>query len=217
MLSKTQLLEQLELQDRMNSVVNPDWINAGYDWQRAIMVEAVETLEHYGWKWWKKSEPDIHQVRMELVDIWHFILSAALVRTNGRQEEAADWLTLVCGTSTSNFHPLSDPETVRLCLDGMAHLAAIKVVPVTRLRDLLAATGMSWDDLHRMYIGKNVLNLFRQANGYREGTYVKVWNGKEDNEVLTEILAATPTVSAKYLSLALDAAYKGVLHPTSAD
>ena len=36
---------------------------------------------------------------------------------------------------------------------------------------------------------KNVLNKFRQDNGYKEGTYRKIWNGKEDNVVLSEILS----------------------------
>lgn len=33
-----------------------------------------------------------------------------------------------------------------------------------------------------------MLNKFRQDNGYQNGTYVKIWNGKEDNEVLSQIL-----------------------------
>ncbi|MGB1748130.1 MAG: hypothetical protein ACPHGW_11420, partial [Pseudohongiellaceae bacterium] len=34
----------------------------------------------------------------------------------------------------------------------------------------------------------NVLNFFRQDNGYKEGTYRKLWSGREDNEVLVDIL-----------------------------
>ena len=40
----------------------------------------------------------------------------------------------------------------------------------------------------KLYIGKNCLNQFRQDNGYKEGHYIKVWNGKEDNVVMVEIL-----------------------------
>lgn len=43
-------------------------------------------------------------------------------------------------------------------------------------------------------MGKNVLNRFRQANGYRtaikEGTYRKLWGGREDNEHLFPALDA---------------------------
>ena len=39
------------------------------------------------------------------------------------------------------------------------------------------------------YIGKNVLNKFRQNNGYKEGNYRKIWGDLEDNEVLIEVLS----------------------------
>jgi len=47
---------------------------------------------------------------------------------------------------------------------------------------------MSFDELYQIYVGKNVLNMFRQDNGYKEGTYNKVWNGREDNEYLADIM-----------------------------
>ena len=40
----------------------------------------------------------------------------------------------------------------------------------------------------KSYVGKNTLNFFRQDNGYKDGTYIKEWDGLEDNEVLVEIL-----------------------------
>ena len=43
---------------------------------------------------------------------------------------------------------------------------------------------MDFDALYRSYVGKNVLNFFRQDHGYKEGTYVKNWAGREDNEHL---------------------------------
>ena len=48
---------------------------------------------------------------------------------------------------------------------------------------------MSFDQLYRGYVGKNVLNFFRQDHGYKEGTYRKHWHdGREDNEHLVEAL-----------------------------
>ena len=38
----------------------------------------VELLDHFGWKWWKLQPGDLDQVRLELVDIWHFGLSDLL-------------------------------------------------------------------------------------------------------------------------------------------
>ncbi len=47
----------------------------------------------------------------------------------------------------------------------------------------------SFDDLHRIYVGKNVLNRFRQDNGYKDGSYRKLWQDREDNEHLAEIMS----------------------------
>lgn len=55
-LCEAQLASKLELQDGMNSMVNPDWVSANNIWHRAIQVEAVKAIEHHGWKWWKKQE-----------------------------------------------------------------------------------------------------------------------------------------------------------------
>ena len=33
-----------------------------------------------------------------------------------------------------------------------------------------------------------MLNFFRQDNGYKDGTYRKLWGGREDNEVLVDII-----------------------------
>ena len=48
---------------------------------------------------------------------------------------------------------------------------------------------MDFETLHVGYIGKNVLNFFRQDNGYKEGTYNKQWDGVEDNEHLVDIVS----------------------------
>lgn len=66
---------------------------------------------------------------------------------------------------------------------------------------------MSWEVLFRQYVGKNVLNFFRQDHGYKEGTYIKVWaDGREDNEHLVEIMQA---VDAKADNVA-DLFYQGL-------
>lgn len=43
-------------------------------------------------------------------------------------------------------------------------------------------------DLSGYYFGKNVLNQFRQDNGYKEGTYIKIWNNEEDNVHMLRIV-----------------------------
>ena len=80
MLKSHQLSTMLTLQDKMNRKVNPDWLKTRSPFLRAVVIEGAEAIEHHGWKWWKKQHCDLPQLQMELVDIWHFILSEILLR-----------------------------------------------------------------------------------------------------------------------------------------
>ena len=48
-------------------------------------------------------------------------------------------------------------------------------------------------------MGKNILNRFRQENGYKDGTYKKIWNGEEDNEVLARLMLDMDSDSASFI------------------
>ena len=63
---------------------------------------------------------------------------------------------------------------------------------------MLNSVEMDFDELYRQYVGKNVLNFFRQDNGYKDGSYIKQWQGREDNEHLVEILAELDSAAANY-------------------
>ena len=43
------------------------------------------------------------------------------------------------------------------------------------------------NNLHTAYITKNCLNKFRQDNGYKAGTYIKMWNNVEDNVIAWDL------------------------------
>ncbi len=40
--------------------------------------------------------------------------------------------------------------------------------------------------------------FFRQDNGYKDGSYIKQWQGREDNEHLVEILAELDSQQPTY-------------------
>ena len=63
--------------------------------------------------------------------------------------------------------------------------------------------GVNLKVLYKFYVAKNVLNQFRQDHGYKEGTYKKVWKGKEDNEVMLSLLSGSnaPTIDVLYQKL----------------
>lgn len=195
-LTEAHLSTMLELQDAMNSKVNPQWIAANNDWHRAIQVEGVEAIEHHGWKWWKKQECDWAQLRMELVDIWHFILSASIQEKHGnialsKMQMLAEFSLRQKSVHFDNqYHVLTQMKLLDK-LDLLVGLAAAKRTSLALFESLLADCDMSWTDLFKQYVGKNVLNVFRQDHGYKAGTYIKNWQGREDNEHLVEILELT--------------------------
>lgn len=179
---KAKIKEMLVLQDEINRVVTEDWKQQGYPWYRAAMVESIEMLEHFGFKWWKKQTPDMAQVQLELVDIWHFMLSHYL--------EQSDSLESLADLLSPNESHQSDSDDLRALIDiFVGELASKKHFNTDVFYNMLSVTGLTFDDLYLQYIGKNTLNRFRQHNGYKDGSYVKIWDGLEDNEVLFQILA----------------------------
>jgi len=173
-----QLNVMLELQDKMNARVHSDWQSQNFQWYRAIWTECAETLDHYGWKWWKKQTPDRDQVCMELVDIWHFGLSILLLEGMSPAELISQLQEPQA--NSSDFRELLEEFT--------AATLSTKSFDLGRFRRLMVAVEMSMDDLYIQYVGKNVLNFFRQDHGYQDGSYQKIWDGKEDNEHLVEVL-----------------------------
>jgi dimeric dUTPase (all-alpha-NTP-PPase superfamily) len=186
-----QLLVMLEMQDAMNARVNPDWRQAGNAWYRAIWTECAEMLDHYGWKWWKHQQPDLEQVQLELVDIMHFAMSDYLLRE-------ADSDAVAARIEAELSDPRQYPD-IRVAIEAMAQSTiAQQSMHFSDFAGIMALIEMNFDQLYCTYIGKNVLNFFRQDHGYNDGSYIKIWNGREDNEHLVEVLASLDSASANF-------------------
>lgn len=169
------------MQDEHNTQVHPQWREQGYEYYRAIWVECAEMLDHYGWKWWKKQDPDLDQVKLELVDIWHFALSE-LMRADTLTDDVATQLSAVASAN-------GDAEGFRCAIEELAESSlrtkSFELVPFVQA---MAALPLPYEELFDLYIGKNILNRFRQDHGYKSGEYQKLWHGREDNEHLIEVL-----------------------------
>lgn len=186
-----QLEAMLVLQDKVNTQVNKNWRAQNFPWYRAIWVESAELLDHYGWKWWKKQTPDMEQVKLELVDIWHFGLSLEL------EQGAAEAVAV----------KMQSELTASRCEMGdfRSNLEAFTLKTISSRQfdlqgflQLMADVALPFDDLYRRYIGKNVLNRFRQDHGYQQGSYQKQWAGREDNEHLVELADALDAAAPDY-------------------
>ncbi|WP_444997201.1 dUTP diphosphatase [Aliikangiella sp. IMCC44359] len=176
-----QLATMLDMQDAMNKKVHENWLQQNFEWYRAIWIECAEMLDHYGWKWWKHQSPDMEQVKLELVDIFHFGLSCRLSDSND--------VNKIAETLDYEFSDIRHNEEFRTTLEDLAaNTLQTKSFNAQIFAGCMQQINMSFDELYTSYIGKNVLNFFRQDHGYKEGTYHKQWNGKEDNEHLVEVV-----------------------------
>lgn len=191
----TQLKIMLGLQDKMNTKVNDLWREQDYQWYRAIWIESAELLDHHGWKWWKKQSPDVEQVKLELIDIWHFGLSILLLE--GSDVDAlAQQLELDVQTALAAAVVNRD---FRLDLEDFAQATLVqRSFDLPSFMVLLKGMDMDMAELYRRYVGKNVLNFFRQDHGYKDGSYIKIWSGKEDNEHLVEASQVLDSASVNF-------------------
>lgn len=198
-MSKKSLIKvMLELQAKMNDVAKPDWLQNPPPYLRAALVEGVEAIDHWGFKWWKKQTPDHAETVMELIDIAHFYWSELIVNFDGSIDAAAAVVdeayakhckggiqeVVLDGT----IFNLGEIDLVRK-LEVLAGLSVVRRLSLELFFSILDDLNVSFDDLYKIYIGKNQMNHFRQTHGYKEGTYVKIWNGEEDNVHLNAILA----------------------------
>lgn len=200
----------IDLQTAFNDAVNPEWRRAGYRWNRAMWIEAGEMADHIGYKWWKNIDaaPAQKQVLLELVDIFHFYLSS-LIQSGKR--DLVDHI--VNNARFAQQHtPDKSKETLLSSIDELVNILTTPGMSDFRLSTdffrVMYTAGFTIEDVVDYYLGKNALNFFRLNNDYKIGSYVKIWNGKEDNVILDEILQSgdrdfdsiTAKLSAAYIN-----------------
>ena len=193
-----------QMQDGYNQVLHEQWRDQGFAFYRAIWVECAEMLDHFGWKWWKHGSPDMEQVKLELVDIWHFGMSDLMRAGVAPQTLAADFVA-----ASAQAVAAAEPEVVRQRIEALAGTTLQRQkFALPEFLAVLVALPLPLAELFNLYVGKNVLNGFRQDHGYRTGEYRKLWAGREDNEHLMEALAgltcAAPEVPAALYQLLSD-------------
>lgn len=212
-----QLLEICQLQAGANNVMSDEWIGSTNDtiaYYRASQIEACEAIGQIGFKWWKKTTPNKEQAELELIDILHFAISDLLRGTGdaeavtnaflnsthqplnffaiGRfagktfsgpffdRDQANPKMSVLNNIQGLPFNDLAEQFQLDCLLNGQSRLQMLYA-----LMDSLAISPLK---AHALYVGKNALNNFRTDNGQREGTYCGMWDGREDNEHLYDLL-----------------------------
>ncbi len=221
------ILQMLKLQQELNDATNGlNWENGItknrkiIDWRRCIYLECAELIDSYPWKHWKNidANPDYDNIKIEIVDIWHFVMSEALriykINHLGTIENIASMVT-----NMSEFENFSQDENSKV-LDLYKQMELVEDVIKTAFckNDINALVisfltmssklNLKLPELYNLYIGKNILNKFRQEHGYKDGTYIKIWNGKEDNVVMQNILNSNSSITPNELYRELEENYK---------
>lgn len=220
------ILQMLKLQQQLNDATNGEGWEDGItkngkviDWKRCTYLECAELIESYPWKHWKNidAEPDYANIKIEAVDIWHFIMSQGLedykIKKIGNIEKLAEDInalpnfasfdTEIHPTEKTHYEQIATVEElmrVIFCNESTSKMMESFI-------DVAIQSGLNLDALYQLYVGKNILNQFRQDHGYKEGTYIKLWNGKEDNVIMQGILEKDHTVTPDELYQRLKEAY----------
>lgn len=190
--------EIVELQDNFNLRLNPNWKKANFDWCSYLMVESSEQLDSLNLYHWKDKKDDLENFKVEVIDNFHFLTSlwqtisdnegvATLFNskfTKVSKMETDDADTLIKLTKYFCFKVLEYDFTKQ-----SGHLA----IATETLFKLMLKLGInSPQKIYQEYIVKNALNIFRQTNGYKSGTYIKSWGVDEsDNSIEDNVIAYT--------------------------
>jgi len=210
-----QLYHMCELQDEANTAMSSSaWRDSTDDslwYYRAINNELAELATHIGIKWWKNEHPTdeiekaaFAQARMEVVDILHFALSYVIRDIHKKVQEplydtivqmpALQYPVLIplgrfAGNDAAMLNTTYDTVTINDFVEQCQFVTLANAgLPLNYLLVLAEMLGFTAQELYVTYIGKNILNKFRTANGQRDGSYLKIWNGIEDNEYLSSFL-----------------------------
>lgn len=167
----------VELQHQFNKQVFEDYLKRGLNWNSAIIAESGELLDSLGYKWWKKQTPDMDNVKVEAIDLLHFVISEYV--QNIGIDETIDRFNKYFTTDEIV------KDTPLILLVDMLNYRDWERFEI--LKAMFEQLNMTNEDVYIAYIVKNCLNKFRQDNGYKDGSYIKDWNGKEDNVVAFEL------------------------------
>jgi len=127
--------------------------------------------------------PYINHIVMELVDIWHFGISDMLINFKEIDKTAAI-ISKLCDVP---YEETTQKQDLPFLIEGLVEGTLLsRSFNVSNFLSLCRCLNIDIDKLYNLYIGKNILNIFRQKYGYDKGHYIKMWDGREDNDYLIE-------------------------------
>lgn len=188
------LLELVKIQTEVQSKLSPQWMenDNNFMWQaRKELTEAMEAIGPTPYsEWWKKTGSSKGQLVLEYIDTLVFSICDSVKREGveaGFAEVLDGWSEAVKLLEESDDY-FTMPEVIAIneTIDALTYSDGghYKYLFCLLLRNVGDIEG-----IYTWYLAKAVLNKFRNINGYKDGTYIKLWDGvNEDNHYLEEII-----------------------------
>ena len=179
----------VKLQHELNiQTAGADYLDKSLGWNSAIIAESGELLESLGYKWWKKQVPDMDNVKVETIDLLHFVISEHIQFCYINNQKDLD-LSFTIAEFSDYFREVDvydnfDETNIGKLIDLLNYDNYDRFFI---MKQIFKALNMTNEDVYIAYIVKNCLNKFRQDFGYKDGTYIKEWQGREDNIVAYEL------------------------------
>jgi len=171
---------QVKFQERMNTNYEIQYL--------ALVAEIGELVDSFGFADWKVNERDDENILIECMDICIFAMNCNHYLNGLYMSPTIEY---VSGTYT-------DYQLIEKILENLYS---------QQFMNILELIFDAYPEVKVRLIGKQALNTFRQNNGYKEGTYSKIWaNGKEDNITMLNVLKPKDTFDDIYKKL--EAQYK---------
>lgn len=208
----TYIIDTVALQNKFNSSIDSKWLERkDFKWDLCIFVEVGEMLASTGYKHWKNEKLDLENIKMEIVDIYHFWLSWALFQLNkyniqgmknDLREIMIQEMKQYYDNKFLNYNPLIlQTEKKQLYKEHFIKELKEKSFKLTSflinqesktttelirdsfysLLELIHICFENFEDFYALYLAKNALNKFRQDNGYKTGNYKKIWHGNMED------------------------------------
>jgi len=221
------ILLMLQLQAQLNDATNGENWTKGLtkngkviNWNRCIYMECAEMVDSFSWKHWKSinQEPDWDNLQIEVVDVWHFIISLSIENYDRELKGNIEDLALNISQLPSFSKIDIDTEEFASQDEVIAKVENIILLSlnkdslelenlISEFFDLVVMSGLNLETLYKLYVGKNILNQFRQDNGYKDGSYIKIWNGEEDNVVMKRVWEENGSIKPETLYSELTKVY----------
>lgn len=150
----------------------------------ALLGEFGEFIDSLGFADWKEDIRDEENMLVEAMDICIFAMNCNhYLRKPFIRQDAPTW------ASYSDFQ---------------LSVEIVDLISKEKFLEIVALIFFVYPEVKKKIIGKQALNLFRQDNGYKEGTYTKIWNGVEDNVYMLKASQKDDSFEAIYEALSYE-------------